>query len=146
MVFGYFWRPEMEKVSFGAKFHHFCILGPKMRKVCQKCKKEHFLHFLAPWLPFAPPPSSTPQPSSGRRPGEVPQDVSETSPRPASHPASQPANLSLGLSGWLPRAGGERGQVGGCSPSLLSPQVGYLILDLGRISNFHFWLFWSPRA
>jgi len=33
MVFGYFWRPEMEKVSFGAKFHHFRISGAKMRKV-----------------------------------------------------------------------------------------------------------------
>ena len=33
MVFGYFWRPEMQRVSFGAKFHHFRILGAKMRKV-----------------------------------------------------------------------------------------------------------------
>ena len=33
-VFGYFWRPKMQKMSFGAKFHDFCILGPKMRKDC----------------------------------------------------------------------------------------------------------------
>ena len=32
-VFGYFWRPKMQKMSFGPKFHHFRILGPKMRKV-----------------------------------------------------------------------------------------------------------------
>ena len=33
MVFGYFRRPEMENVSFGAKFHHFRISGAKMRNV-----------------------------------------------------------------------------------------------------------------
>ena len=33
MVFGYFWRPEMEKVSFGPKFHDLRIFGAKMRKV-----------------------------------------------------------------------------------------------------------------
>ena len=33
-VFGYFWMPKMQKMSFGAKFHDFRILGPKKRKVC----------------------------------------------------------------------------------------------------------------
>ena len=42
MVFGYFWRPEMQKMSFGAKFHDLHILGPAMRKVGSKCKMEHF--------------------------------------------------------------------------------------------------------
>ena len=32
-VFGFFWTPKMQKMSFGAKFHDFRILGPKMRKV-----------------------------------------------------------------------------------------------------------------
>ena len=90
MVFGYFWRPEMQKVSFGAKFHHFRIFGAKMRKVGWKCKTGHF---WAPWLPFAPLPSGTPWPALG--------DVRETFPRRLPDQSQpRPQRLASSGRGW----------------------------------------------
>ena len=89
----------MQKVSFGAQFHHFRILEPECEKCAKSAKRATFEHLGSLLPPFPPARPGQLWETSGRRS----PDVSQTS-------------LSLGLSGWLPQAGGERGRVGGCSP------------------------------
>ena len=73
--------------------------APKCEKLAKSAKCATFEH-LGSLLPPSPP----------ARPGQL----WETSGRRS--PDVSQISLSLGLSGWLPQAGGERGRVGGCPP------------------------------
>ena len=97
MVFGCFRRPEMQKTFWSTI--SFAFLEPKCGKCAESAKRVTFEH-LGSLLP--PPPPARPG-QLWWTPGRRSPDVSQ-------------ASLSLGLSGWLPQAGGEHGRVGGCPP------------------------------
>ena len=102
---------------------NFAFSEPKCEKWAKSAKRTTFEHLGSLLSPSPPARPGQLWETSGRRS----PDVSQTS-------------LSLGLSGWLPQAGGERGRVGGCPPPTsitVGGLFGMVSGDLG--STFVMW-------
>ena len=113
-VFGYFWRPEMQKLVLEQNFIIVVFLEPECGKCAKSAKRATFEHLGSLLPPFPPARPGQLWETSGRRS----PDVSQTSPRPVSASASAAGFLRQGVS---------EGEWEDAPPPLLSPQVGYLV-------------------